>query len=403
MNPSDLKPEQFQNYPPEARQLAAGDIDLLRQLPPSFVALLLRELIVYDWKFPAERKDVTHQLAYLNSLSSEQRQAAMAGFAQVRLSPDFEGLDWVNAPIQFSDRLASYLWTSHQIDAFRTAALDYGHRVDATRNPEPPPIPRLGIVVIGQGVAASPYPLFRKLRKEGVYFSAIKPENGLRDLLNVLATQATAHPVPFGHWYIDGAAPAPVSSAELTTISYHALEPARAAILKRMDKVIKSGSGGPELLHDRMAELRPEEIGLSGVGDQAVLNHFQVSLLAEGSGTQIFSTSFVQWAAREALRRAQPVTLLARFTPRQRQRPMGELIASPEQSPTLDPEGSLINADMGAYLTWINQQRLPGAEQSSFLVWWEGHAQAVAIGPVMPHGTESNSPVDVRQVLKQIA
>ena len=39
-----------------------------------------------------------------------------------------------------------------------------------------------------------------------------------------------------------------------------------------------------------------------------VLERFKVSLLTEGSGTQIFSTSFAQWAAREALRRAQPLT-----------------------------------------------------------------------------------------------
>ncbi len=43
-----------------------------------------------------------------------------------------------------------------------------------------------------------------------------------------------------------------------------------------------------------------------------MLNRFQLSLLTEGSGTQVFATTFVQWAAREALRRAQPLTV---FTP----------------------------------------------------------------------------------------
>ena len=61
-------------------------------------------------------------------------------------------------------------------------------------------------------------------------------------------------------------------------------------------------------------------------GDPGLLNRFGVSLLTEGSGTQIFSTTFVQWAAREVLRRAQPVTLLARFAPRQRERAMNELL-----------------------------------------------------------------------------
>jgi hypothetical protein len=47
-----------------------------------------------------------------------------------------------------------------------------------------------------------------------------------------------------------------------------------------------------------------------------------VTLLSEGSGVQFFSTTFVQWAAREVLRRAQPVTLFARFAPRVTERSM---------------------------------------------------------------------------------
>jgi hypothetical protein len=402
MVPPELKPEQFQAYPPEARQVAIDHIGLLRQLPATFVPLLLREIIAYDWKFPAERKDLKQQLAYLDSLSTEQRQEALAGFARVRLSAELERFDWVNAPVQYSERLTAHLWATHQIDVFRAAALDYGRGVDSARTPELPPIPRLGIVVIGRGVTANQYPLFRKLRKHGAYFTGIGPENGVRILLDAVATRATAHPVPFGHWYIDGGAKESLSCSELNSISYDSLAPQRAALLKKMEKVIQSGTGGPEALRTLMAQLRPEEIGLSGAADEAVLNRFQVSVLTEGSGTQIFSTTFVQWAAREALRRAQPVTLLARFAPRQRERPMNELIAPPQQAPALDPEGSLIDADMGAYLTWLNQQRLSGAERSSFLVWWEDQREALAIGPGLPRGTESSSPLDMRQLLAQI-
>src|SRR5690242_13184967 len=101
MLPRELKPEQFQAYPPEARQLANDYIAMLRQLPPAFAPLLFREIIAYDWKFPAERKDLKQQLAYLDSLSSEQRQEALAGFARVRLSAELEQFDWVNAPVQY--------------------------------------------------------------------------------------------------------------------------------------------------------------------------------------------------------------------------------------------------------------------------------------------------------------
>ncbi len=137
-------------------------------------------------------------------------------------------------------------------------------------------------------------------------------------------------------------------------------------------------------------------------GDE-VLQRFEVSLLTEGSGTQIFSTVFAQWAAREALRRAQPLTLLVRFAPRQRQKPMNELLTSVVYEFGTRHVGSLVDADMAAYYNWLNQQRLPGAEQASFLVWFEGHNQALAIGPSLPRGTESSSPADLGQLLEWAA
>ena len=58
---------------------------------------------------------------------------------------------------------------------------------------------------------------------------------------------------------------------------------------------------------------------------------------------------------------------------------------------------------MGAYYHWINQQRLPGAEHSSFLVWFEGHSEALVIGPAMPRGTQSSSPTDLKQLLTWVS
>lgn len=78
---------------------------------------------------------------------------------------------------------------------------------------------------------------------------------------------------------------------------------------------------------------------------------------------------------------------------------MKELFSAVSASPELDLVGSLVDGDMGAYCNWLNQQRLPGAEQSSFLVWFEGHNQALAIGPAVPRGTESTSATDLGQLL----
>ena len=126
----------------------------------------------------------------------------------------------------------------------------------------------------------------------------------------------------------------------------------------------------------------------------------QLKLLTEGSGTQIFSTTFAQWIAREALRRAQPLTLLVRFAPRQRQKAMNELLSANSNQPEMDVMGSLIDAEMGAYYNWLDQQRLSGAEKSCFLVWFENHQSALAIGPSIPRQTESGSEADLARLLE---
>ena len=204
MLPRDLKPEQFKGYPPEARKLVTGYIGALQRLPLSFLPSLLREVIDYDFKFPAERRAVGKELANLNSLSSERMDTWFEGFSQIQLSPKLESSDWINAPAQFVEQLSGYLWTTHQLDAFRTAALEYAGRLQAAVPPEPPPAPRLGITVVGQGVAAHDEALFRKLRPHGAYFSRVKPENGLKQLRGAVAARAKAHPVAYGHWYVDG-------------------------------------------------------------------------------------------------------------------------------------------------------------------------------------------------------
>ena len=397
MLPRDLTAEQFAGYPPQARALVVVHLGALEQLPLSFLPSLLREVIDYDFKFPVERAAIDKELANLSSLSPAQLKEWFQAFSQFSLSPKLENFDWVNQPAQFVEQLSAYLWSTHQLDAFREAATVYGDRLQSAVPPEPIPVRRLGIAVIGQGVATYEAPLFRNLREHGTYFAQVKPENGLELLLTATAARAKAHPVAYGHWYVDGGQEADHSPL-LTCVSYQSLQPVRTALLKNMQTEIGRPGMGPEELRTHLARLSPSELGLGKAGD-AVLDRFQVKLLTEGSGTQIFSTTFAQWTTREVLRRAQALTLFVRFAPRQRQRPMNELLSNSRGNPEPDFTGSLIDADMGAYYHWINQQRLPGSEQSSFLVWFEGHSQALVIAPSLPRGTASNSAFDLGELL----
>jgi len=401
MSPAELTSQSFKSYPDQGRKLALDSLELLRQLPLCFVPFLLKELVAYDWKFPAEKNELQQQLTYFRTKTPKEQQKAMAAFRQMRLSSQLQRFDWVKTPAQFLESLSVHLWATNQINAFRKASESYLENVRAQFPPIRPVVPRLVMAVIGKGVGRIDYTPFRKLRQEGTYFSKLQIETGSSLVLQALIQRAEAHPLAYGHWYIEGGTNLGHSCNGLTCVSYEALGSARKLLSEKIREAYESLSFRAEALRTMLARIGPEDFGVHG-GDP-VLERFKISTLTEGSGTQIFSTTFVQWASREALRRAQPLTLLARFSPRQRERPMKDLLSQVPRIEEVDPLGSLVDADAGAYLTWINQQRLSGAETSSFLVWFEDHPEAVAIGPSFPKGTEYSKPISLERLLGTLA
>ena len=401
MLPAQLNSASFSAYPPEAREAAVSEIELLRKLPLAFLPLLLREVIAFDSKFPAERQELTHQFTYLHTLSAEELSRTMQPFAGLRLSPELERVDWVNSPADFSEQLTAHLWATHQIDTFRNAAVQYVRQLSASRKVESLPLSRLSVVIAGQGVTATKVPLFRKLRPQGVYFTQVDPSGGKQAIFNLLARRAASDPVPFAHWYVDGGVPEQTACPEIACLSYSGVEPIRTSLLDSMESIMRSGAG-PEALRSRLARMRPADLGIQSAGAAALLDQFKISVLTEGSGTQVYSTTFVQWSSREILRRAQPLTLVARYAPRLQEKTIQQTIAGGHPKPVMDPEGALRDADMGAYYTWINQQRLSGAEKSGFLVWFEDHSEAVAIGPSMKAGSEDKSTITIAELLERL-
>jgi hypothetical protein len=396
-----LREQQFQGYPPEARKVATSNIGLLQQLPIAFLPLLLREVIVYDWKFPAERDEIDRQFRYLGGLTADQLPGAMSSFTKVKLSPALEAMDWIGAPSRFSEKLSAYLWATHQIDDFSRAAESYIQAFNTAVPAAAAAAPRLGIVVIAREIDQTNSPLFRKLRPHGVYFNHVDPGRGYDVLQATLVARAQAHPSPYAHWCIDGGEPPTPLNPQIASVAYGSLKPVRKALIHKMQQV-SATQAGPEALRTHMAETDPSELGMKHPTDDPVMSRFAVSVLTEGSGTQIYSTTFVQWAAREALRRAQPLTMLAKFTPRQTEESADEELSGMQERVLLDPAGSLADADMGAYYTWINLQRLSGANQSSYLAWYEGHSEAVAIAPSLTPGSESHDNVTLAEILRRM-
>src|ERR1700720_2793651 len=97
-------------YPPKARNLAEANRKLLVLLPVVFRAILLREMLAYDWKFPAERRELEDQLRLLASLSQPELNSRLQGFAGIKLDPSLERLNGWSDPAGFMEQLTAWLW-----------------------------------------------------------------------------------------------------------------------------------------------------------------------------------------------------------------------------------------------------------------------------------------------------
>jgi hypothetical protein len=400
MTPAQLSPTSFANYPSQARTFAVSQLALLQSLPLIFAAILLREISTYDWRFPAERDALLRQLTFLGKLSVPKRYEFFTDLRAIAYAPELEATEWVDDPGAFLEKLTASLWSTHNMDAFRAFATSYQRQID---NAVPAPLPgvaRLGIVVYDPGGPMILKPLFARLSRYGVTFTAIKQTDGWPALLEYASLRVKSGTpgidTSFKHWYIDGGVAN--DGKGLVPISYDGIGDARKKLLNVIQRGIGSGTMGPEELRSALARMKPADVGLPERGDESILNHFKLSVLTEGSGTQIFSTTFTQWAARECIRRAEPETLLVRFRPRQSAVGMDQML-TPGFASESDPKGSLIDSQMGAYYTWINLRRLSGSEHLRFLVWQRDSSQALLIGPGLPKGTSSDSPLNIRQLL----
>ncbi len=103
--------------------------------------LLLREVIAFDWKFPAEQNELDDQFRLPQKPLTGAIRSPDAALLQAEAHARIAELDWVNAPARFSEQLSAHLWATHQIEAFREASVAYVHQINLAAAPEKLPHP----------------------------------------------------------------------------------------------------------------------------------------------------------------------------------------------------------------------------------------------------------------------
>ena len=393
MTPAALQASSFTRYPPAAQQLAVEHLQLLRTMPLALLPGYLVQIREYGTQFPVEERRLRLQLEALAA-----QPQLMDGFRAMTLPPELEQMDWLQNPAVFVGALAGALWQSGQIDAYHRAAKALFDALPQTARAGGAAAPLL-IAVFGRGAAPGRYPLFTRLRKDGLYARNVEEADAPKILGALLAARAAAGAKPYAHWYVDGGAPWDLAAVPgaVEQFSFPQLAPVTEVILREMDRAVQDGSG-PEALGNRLHDLSPQALAMDRVTVDARMQRFFVLLLTEGSGTQLYSTSFVGAAAVALVRRAQPETLLVRFAPRRRPASMNDMLEQHGQSAALDADGALVDADMAVYYAWLALRREPGGEQARLLALAEGHGEALLAGPGIQHGVETATPMTVTQL-----
>ena len=150
MRPEDLRAESFSHYPPQAAALAVSHTSLFQKMPLSLLPMILLQVIDYDWRLPAEQRNLGRQLNYLGSLSPIEFTERMKSFAGMQLTPELVSTDWVNQPEHYGELFAAMLWSSMQIEDYRKAVSGYDEAISKVLEEAPPDIPRFAIVVVGK-------------------------------------------------------------------------------------------------------------------------------------------------------------------------------------------------------------------------------------------------------------
>jgi hypothetical protein len=124
-----------------------------------------------------------------------------------------------------------------------------------------------------------------------------------------------------------------------------------------------------------------------------ILQAFVRDVLLTGNGTLFVNNTFVEWAAVQALRRAQPRILVTRFGVRDRLKPFSSLLlfSQPrpsDQLPTKDPAGSFIDVEQLSYYIWLNAEKSPAYRHKTlYLFLAEGADEMLAVRSGAPVGS----------------
>lgn len=370
-----------QKYPEEVeRALEAG---VLKRLPLTFLPFVNQQLYHWDYLFPNERRSVQHLLIYVAAMSEEQSAAL---FADVRALEDKMGVrHWQFSTAEQTIENSSELARSPYFQEWRRAVQAVFDAVDrdaqpARGTPEATPH-RLVLLELPENLPVDPARVWRRWQGIGtaVKLDLTASQGGalqrlllgsaaVPGLLHAAASRSSA--AHADTWVIDAgrelvdpiaARPNPAGPGPIL-LSNVRLDAYRQNFSHEMNTMRKDLADA-DAVFDRLRKVDVSPWCPPEIAADPAVREFVRSLYLSGNGAVIFGNSFVEWAASEALRRARPSLVAARFGMRSRPKPFTgvAVFENPDQVNPLpavdDPEGSSLDAQMLALYVWLAASR----------------------------------------------
>ena len=405
----------------EAAALAREHHELLARLPATVQAFIFVELHKWPLLFAAEQRYQGALLRQLARVATSDAADILGDIARIEEEAGCAKIARGEAA-RFQDEAQALLRKRRLVIPWRTAVDRLFQQLDPAIEAElfPADAPhRLIVQIYGREIAVEPEKLWRRFTGMGLRLpldlTSVRGPNEFLGALFGRRAEASADPTffadlrdglapdPLETWIIeshdavhalwdhDGTKGNEVTKASLTALSYDRLSPYRADLTRALYSKIQSGVESPQAFAAYARSLRiappPGVVSL----DSDRLQAFVRDTLLSGNGTLVVNNTFVEWAAAQALRRAQPRLLVTRFGVRDKFKPFASMLLFSQSRATdhipvqRDPAGSFIDVEQLSYYVWLNAEKSAAYRKKTlYLFLAEGVDRMLAIRSDMP-------------------
>lgn len=378
--------------------MQAVSSDIRDRLPKTVAIALNDQRRIWDRLFPAEQRLYSAQIGWLESLSEKDLVALFAPVRELEAQMDLSRLDARQPRMTISDTAVlarSPLYPKWRVEAEKTfAAVERGTENDVRLKPAP----RLVVCVLPAGMPVEGYPLWSRVAAPGRWITVSQKTGAvLPEFVQALASRKTEARFQSVErtWLVEADTRfAQKQPAAVTVLSFTELQAMRRVFLDRLNSIPKDLSGA-DRAHDDLRDLNLAKLLPARLQSPVCVREFTRTLLMSGNGALVFGNSFVQWGSSEALRRAQPQALVARFGIRNRPKPFSSILPFEDQNranpapDAADPAGSMADGELLAeYVVRAGQRLSPYSGHTVYVLAVEDSSRVLVFEPrpVLPSG-----------------